>query len=39
VLLRLSDEAMRDGNSVVYATDDYAAEPTLRPTLTVTYTE
>ncbi len=24
---------------VVYATDDYAAEPTLRPTLTVTYTE
>jgi hypothetical protein len=39
VLLRLSDEALRNGNSVVYATDDYSAEPGLRPMLTVTYTE
>jgi hypothetical protein len=39
LLLRLSDETLRDGNSAVYATDDYTPEPTLRPTLTITYTE
>jgi hypothetical protein len=39
VLLRLFDESLVTGNAVVYASDDYAAESTLRPTLTVTYTE
>jgi hypothetical protein len=37
VLLRMFDETMVDGHSVVFASDDYAAENTLRPTLTVTY--
>jgi hypothetical protein len=39
VLLRLFNESLLAGNSVVYASDDYAAEATLRPTLTITYTE
>jgi hypothetical protein len=38
VLLRLFAETPGNGNSVVYASDDYAAETSLRPTLTVTYT-
>lgn len=38
VLLRLFSETLTAGNSVVYASDDYAAETSLRPTLTVTYT-
>ncbi len=37
VLLRASNESLLAGNSVVYATDDYTASPTLRPRLTVAY--
>jgi RHS repeat-associated protein len=39
VLLRAGDETLREGNWLVYATDDYTASPTLRPKLSVVYAD
>ncbi|HEX5994458.1 MAG TPA: DNRLRE domain-containing protein, partial [Jiangellales bacterium] len=38
-LLRASDETLRDGNSVLFTTDDYTGTSALRPKLTVTYAD
>ncbi len=39
LLLRASDETLKANNFRDFATDDYPAEPRLRPKLTVTYTD
>jgi RHS repeat-associated protein len=39
LLLRVSDETLRAGNHRIFATDDFTAEPSLRPKLTITYTD
>jgi RHS repeat-associated protein len=39
LLLRATDETLKAGNNLVYATDDYTASPALRPKLTVTYAD
>jgi YD repeat-containing protein len=39
LLLRATDETLKAGNNLVYATDDYTASPALRPKLAVTYAD
>jgi RHS repeat-associated protein len=39
LLLRASDETLRADNYRIFATDDYAGEPSLRPKLTLTYAD
>jgi hypothetical protein len=39
MLLKLADESMADGQTITYFADDYAADPALRPLLTMSYVD